>query len=39
VRKVDLVRDTTTVEVRFQVPGPSALDGSHEALVGTAVGR
>ena len=34
VRKVDLVHDTTTVEVRYEIRRPQALDGSHEALAG-----
>lgn len=32
IRKVDLVHDTTSVEVRYQLPTPAAPDGSHEAL-------
>ncbi|MCP3937554.1 MAG: DUF4956 domain-containing protein [Actinomycetia bacterium] len=36
VRKVDMVRDTTTVEVRYQLPSLSNLDGSHDALPSTA---
>jgi len=36
VRKVDMVRKTTTVEVRYQLHPPSALDGSHEALASAA---
>lgn len=36
VRKVDLVRDTTSVEVRYEIHPTPALDGSHEALSGAA---
>jgi len=36
VRKVDLVHDTTAVEVRYQLQPAPALDGSHEALTGAA---
>ena len=32
VRKVDLVNDTTTVEVRYELPAGVTPDGSHEAL-------
>lgn len=32
VRKVDLVQDTTSVEVRYAIRPTAALDGSHEAL-------
>ena len=32
VRKVDLVHDTTTVEVRYETRQLPTLDGSHEAL-------
>lgn len=32
VRKVDLVHDTTSVEVRYQLHSTSALNGSHEAV-------
>ncbi len=37
VRKVDLVRYTTSVEVRYQIQSTPALDGSHEALPAAAV--
>ncbi len=36
VRKVDLVHDTTAVEVRYELHAAPALDGSHEALAGSA---
>ena len=39
VRKIDVVRDTTSVDVRFRIPERPVLDGSHEALVGTGLGR
>lgn len=40
VRKVDLVHDTTSVEVRYELPTGLALDGSHEALhTGAGLGR
>lgn len=32
VRKVDMVQDTTSVEVRFEIPTPVRPDGSHESL-------
>ena len=32
VRKIDLVQDTTSVEVRYEIRPTPALDGSHEAL-------
>lgn len=32
IRKVDLVQDTTALEVRFEVREPSATPGSHEAI-------
>lgn len=32
VRKVDLVQDTTSVEVRYEIRPTASLDGSHEAL-------
>lgn len=36
VRKLDLVQDTTSVEVRYQLNPTPALDGSHEALASAA---
>ncbi len=35
IRKVDLVQDTTTVEVRYQNHPNPTVDRSHEALPGT----
>ena len=32
IRKVDLVHDTTAVEVRFELPGSFDRSGSHEAI-------
>ena len=32
IRKVDLVNDTTSVDVRFELPRSSAVLGAHEAI-------
>lgn len=38
IRKVDLVQDTTSLEVRFELGGPSATPGSHEAINDASTG-
>lgn len=39
VRKVDLVHDTTVVDVRFELPRSSEVPGSHESIDAEAPAR